>query len=81
MKRGNNLEYVTFTNVAGVEHKAWSRKDGDVYVCMKLESSSSEPERMWEHRTYSTKEQADEAILKYVESGIKAKIFVSKMVE
>lgn len=75
------MEYVTFTNVAGIEHKAWSRKDGDVYVCMKLESSPSEPERMWEYRTYSTKEQADEAILKYVNAGLKAGIFVSKGVE
>lgn len=75
------MEYVTFTNAAGIEHKAWARKDGDNFICLKLEDASSQPERLWPQKVFTNKEEADDAILKYVEIGIKAKVFKNKRVE
>lgn len=75
------MQYVTFTNAAGIEHKAWARKEGNNFICMKLEDASATPEQMWPHKTFATQVEADEAILKYVNQGIKAGIFKSKRVE
>lgn len=75
------MRYVTFINKAGIEHKAWARQDGDKFICVKLEDASSQPERLWPQKVFNTKEEADIAILKYVDSGIKANIFKSKRVE
>lgn len=75
------MQYVTFTNAAGIEHKAWARKEGDLFVCMKLEDASSTPERLWPQKSFSNQIEADEAILKYVNQGLKAGIFKSKRVE
>lgn len=75
------MEYVTFTNTVGVEHKMWSRREGDAFVCMKLENEGKEPERVWTHKKFTSKEDADHAILSYVEKGLKAKIFVKKRIE
>lgn len=75
------MQYVTFINKAGIEHKAWARKEGDKFVCMKLEDLSSTPENMWPQKIFNTQVEADEAILKYVNAGLKAGIFVSKRVE
>lgn len=75
------MQYVTFINAAGIEHKAWARKEDDNFICMKLEDASSQPERLWPQKSFNNQIEADEAILKYVNAGLKAGIFVSKRVE
>ena len=75
------MQYVTFINKAGIEHKAWARQDGDKFICMKLEDLSSTPENMWPQKIFNTQVEADEAILKYVNACLKAGIFVSKRLE
>lgn len=75
------MEYVVFTNTAGIEHRMWSRPEGDNYVCMRLEAEGKEPEKVWSHRKFSNKEEADKAILSYVDKGLKAKIFTKRRIE
>ena len=75
------MEYITFINKIGIEHKAWACKEGNNFICFKSETISSQPERLWPQKTFANKEEADNAILKYIESGIKARIFRSKEIK
>lgn len=89
------MQYVLFTNKLGQVHKMWSKKEGNFFVVYKQDDiyAKRDPEddfydatkyqeyKMWSNKKFSTKDESDEAILKYVDLGLKAGIFKSKEVK
>lgn len=89
------MQYVLFTNRLGKTHKMWSKKEGNLFVPYKQDDiyAKRDPEddlydatkyqeyKMWDNKKFSTKDESDEAILKYVDLGLKAGIFKSKEVK
>ena len=83
------MRYITFSNKLGQVHKMWVDKEGGSFICFKvddinakaddeLEMDLSKPYKMWADKKYKTKEDAETAILRYVDAGVKAKIFLDK---
>lgn len=83
------MRYVTFSNKIGQVHKMWADKENESFICFKvddvnakaddeLEMDLSKPYKMWVDKKYKTKEDAETAILRYVDAGVKAKIFLDK---
>lgn len=89
------MQYVLFTNKLGQVHKMWSKKEGNFFIVYKQDDiyAKRDPEddfydatkyqeyKMWSNKKFSTKDESDEAILKYVDLGLKAGIFKSKEVK
>ena len=73
----------------------WSKKEGNLFVPYKQDDiyAKRDPEddlydatkyqeyKMWDNKKFSTKDESDEAILKYVDLGLKAGIFKRKEVK
>lgn len=86
------MNYIQFTNRLGQSHKMWSEKEGNYFICFKqddvyhikneedelYDENKYKPYKMWDGRKYSSKEEADGAIMRFVEAGIRAKVFTSK---
>lgn len=89
------MQYVLFTNKLGQVHKMWSKKEGNFFIVYKqddiyakrdveddlYDATKYQEYKMWANKKFSTKEEADEAIIRYVDSGLKAGIFKSKEVK
>lgn len=89
------MQYVLFTNKLGQVHKMWSKKEGNFFIVYKQDDiyAKRDPEddfydatkyqeyKMWSNKKFSTKDESDEAVLKYVDLGLKAGIFKSKEVK
>lgn len=89
------MQYITFTNKLGQVHKMWSKKEGNFFIVYKqddiyakrdveddlYDATKYQEYKMWSNKKFSTKDESDEAILKYVDLGLKAGIFKSKEVK
>lgn len=89
------MQYVLFTNKLGQVHKMWSKKEGNFFIVYKqddiyakrdveddlYDASKYQEYKMWSNKKFSTKDESDETILKYVDLGLKAGIFKSKEVK
>lgn len=89
------MQYVLFTNRLGKTHKMWSKKEGNLFVPYKQDdiyakrdvedelyyATKYQEYKMWANKKFSTKDESDEAILKYVDLGLKAGIFTSKEIK
>ena len=89
------MKYILFTNNVNKTHKMWSEKVGNSFKCYRKDNindsfENSEDEdfevlnhkeyTMWDNKKFLTKEDADLAIIKYVDLGIKAGIYMNKEV-
>ena len=85
------MKYVTFSNKLGQVHKMWAEKEGNSFVCYKIDDINAKREdeeefetnygksyKMWVDKKYNSFDDANTAILRYVDAGIRAKIFVDK---
>ena len=64
------MRYITFSNKLGQVHKMWADKEGESFICFKvddinakaddeLEMDLSKPYKMWADKKYKTKEDAE----------------------